>query len=157
MTPALVALTLAAALGSALVAGVFYAFSTFVMRALARLPPAQGIAAMQSINVVVINPAFLGLFLGTAAVCVALAGVTIAGWTTRPWLLLGGALAYLVLTLGVTMACNVPRNATLARLDAGSPDAETAWRRYVAEWSFWNHVRTAGGIVAALLFSLALR
>ena len=157
MTPALVALTLAAALGSALVAGVFYAFSTFVMRALARLPPAQGIAAMQSINVVVINPAFLGLFLGTSASCLALAGVALAGWTTRPGLLLGGALAYLVLTLGVTMACNVPRNATLARLDPESPDAATTWRRYVAEWTLWNHVRSAGGIVAALLFALALR
>jgi uncharacterized membrane protein len=39
-----------AALGSGLVGGVFFAFSTFVMRALARVPAAQGIAAMQSIN-----------------------------------------------------------------------------------------------------------
>jgi len=120
------------------------------------LPPAQGIAAMQSINVVVINPAFLGLFLGTAAVCVALAGVAIAGWTMRPWLLIGGALAYLVLTLGVTIACNVPRNETLARLDPASTDAEANWRRYVGEWTFWNHVRTAGGVAAAACFALAL-
>ena len=45
------------------------------MQALARLPPAQGIAAMQSINVVVINPLFLTVFLGTAVdfVCATIA------------------------------------------------------------------------------------
>jgi uncharacterized membrane protein len=43
-------LTLITALGCGLAAGVFYAFSTFVMKALARLPAAQGFAAMQSIS-----------------------------------------------------------------------------------------------------------
>ncbi len=50
------AMILFCALGSALVAGVFFAFSTFVMKALGRLQPEQGIAAMQSINVTVLNP-----------------------------------------------------------------------------------------------------
>jgi uncharacterized membrane protein len=58
-------LTLLSALGSGLIAGVFFAFSTFVMRALGRLPPHEGIAAMQSINIVVINPWFMTAFLGT--------------------------------------------------------------------------------------------
>jgi len=44
-----------ALLGSALVGGIFFAFSSFVMKALARVPSAEGIAAMQSINVVVLN------------------------------------------------------------------------------------------------------
>ena len=48
-------LTLLAALGSGLIGGVFFAFSAFVMKALARLRPDQGIAAMQSINVTVLN------------------------------------------------------------------------------------------------------
>ena len=59
-----------ALLGSALVGGVFFAFSSFVMKALARMPSSEGIAAMQSINVVVINPAFLGAFIGTALLSV---------------------------------------------------------------------------------------
>ncbi len=46
----LFALTFVSALGCGLMAGVFFAFSAFVMHALARLPPAQGIAAMQSIG-----------------------------------------------------------------------------------------------------------
>ena len=48
-------LTLLAALGRALMAGTFFAFSAFVMCALGRLRPATGIAAMRSINVVVIR------------------------------------------------------------------------------------------------------
>ncbi len=50
-----------------MVGGIFFAFSSFVMRALAKMPDAEGIAAMQSINVVVINPSFLGAFVGSAA------------------------------------------------------------------------------------------
>ena len=61
-------LTLISALGCGLVGGIFFAFSAFVMKALNRLPPAQGIAAMQSINVTVINPLFMTAFFGTAAV-----------------------------------------------------------------------------------------
>ena len=43
-------LSLFAAIGCAMMAGVF-AFSSFVMKALARLPAEQGVAAMQAINV----------------------------------------------------------------------------------------------------------
>jgi uncharacterized membrane protein len=56
MTGVLYAATLATALGCGLVAGVFFAFSSFVMPALKRLPPAQGIAAMQSINKLAVTP-----------------------------------------------------------------------------------------------------
>ena len=90
----LVVLTFVAALGSGLMAGVFFAFSTFVMKALARLPAREGIAAMQSINIVVINPAFLGVFLGTAVACVAVLGGAVLRWETSSaaCLLAGGAL-----------------------------------------------------------------
>ena len=65
-------LTFVAAL-SGLVAGIFFAFSNFVMKALARVSPGQGIAAMQSINVVVLNRWFFAVFLGTAGCCLVLA------------------------------------------------------------------------------------
>ena len=74
------ALTFLSALGCGLVAGVFFAFSAFVMNALGRLPAAQGISAMQSINVVVINPLFMGAFLGTAAACVLLGIAALVMW-----------------------------------------------------------------------------
>ena len=43
-------LTLFAALGSGVIGGVFFAFSTFVMPALARLPSQQGISAITALR-----------------------------------------------------------------------------------------------------------
>jgi uncharacterized membrane protein len=70
------------ALGAGLVAGVFFAFSSFVMKALAQLPAEQGVAAMQRINVVVLNPAFLGVFVGTAAIAGLCAAGALFSWGT---------------------------------------------------------------------------
>jgi uncharacterized membrane protein len=154
----LFALTLAAALGCGLIAGVFFAFSAFVMAALARLPAAQGIAAMQSINVVVINPAFLGVFFGTAVLCVVLIVAALIAWGAAGAIcLLVGALLYLAGTIGVTMVCNVPRNDALAAVAPDSTDGAGLWTRYVSEWTAWNHVRTVAALLAAASFAMALR
>lgn len=56
-------LSLLAALACALVAGLFLGFSSFVMRALGERPPAEGVAAMQAINRVILRSAFIALFL----------------------------------------------------------------------------------------------
>lgn len=153
----LFALTLAAVLGCGLVAGLFFAFSAFVMRALASIPPAQGIAAMQSINVAVINPLFGAVFFGTAAVCLAL-----AVWSPFLWhrpgavILLAGSLLYLAGTMLVTFVCNVPRNDALAAIDPTTADAAGTWAGYVSGWTAWNHVRTVAALAAAASFSIAL-
>lgn len=150
----LTALVVASTVASALVGGVFFAFSVFVMRALAGLPPAQGILAMQRINVTVLHPLFLGVFLGTAP----LLGVT--GYFARhsspsvAWLL-GAFVVYLVGSVGVTMAFNVPRNNRLASLEAHSAEAAAYWPVYVREWLAWNHVRCIACLVAAVLAMLA--
>lgn len=69
-------LTVAAALGAGALGGVFYAFSSFVMPALERLPDAQGLQAMQSINVTAERAGLMvGLF-GTALACCVLAYLT---------------------------------------------------------------------------------
>ncbi len=107
-------LTLISALGCGLVGGIFFAFSTFIMKALDRLPPAQGIAAMQSINIVVINPMFMAAFFGTALTCAIIIVSTLLSWP-KPGglLLLTGSLLYLLGTILVTIAFNVPRNNAL--------------------------------------------
>lgn len=90
------AVTVIAALGCGLMAGVFFAFSTFVMPALARLTPPEGIAAMQSINVKAVKSVFLAVFLGTAAACVLLAVSSLLSWyRPRSAHLLIGSLLYL--------------------------------------------------------------
>src|SRR3954467_1525155 len=96
-------------------AGVFVAFSTFVMRGLGALPAARGIAAMNAINVAAPNPAFMAVFLGAAMLCAVIAVVTFVLWPDEGTveLLLGCAL-YLVGCFGVTVAANIPRNTALA-------------------------------------------
>jgi uncharacterized membrane protein len=150
-------LTLLSALGCGLIGGVFFAFSTFVMRALAALPPAQGIAAMKSVNIAVLNPMFLSVFLGTAVSCVLLAVSSLLTWQ-KPGaaLLLAGSALYLLGAFVVTMVCNVPRNDALATLDPASAESARFWAEYVAGWTLWNHVRTIAAIAAATLLVIAL-
>jgi uncharacterized membrane protein len=150
-------LTVLAVLGTGLVAGVFCGFSTFVMRGLAALPPAQGVAAMNAINVTAVTSAFMFVFVGSAVLCAVLAVVTFVLWPGdgRVELLLGSAL-YLFGSFGVTMVANVPRNDALLELDPGTPEAAAYWPSYVREWTFWNHVRMVASAGSALAYVLAL-
>ena len=146
-----------ALLGSALVGGIFFAFSSFIMKALARMPSEEGIGAMQSINVVVLNPSFLGVYIGTAVVSLAAGGLALAGWG-RPFaaFFLGGAVFYLAGTFLVTALGSIPLNDQLAAVSATDPAARDVWERYLGRWTMWNHVRTAAAMVAALLYTLGL-
>lgn len=150
-------LTLLGVLGCGLVAGVFCGFSTFVMRALAQLPPAQGVAAMKAINVAALRPPFMLVFLGSAVLCAVLAVVTFVLWPDGATveLLLGSAL-YLFGSFGVTVTANVPRNEALMKLDPGTPEAAAQWPVYVREWTKWNHVRAMASAAAAVSYTLAL-
>jgi uncharacterized membrane protein len=150
------ALKLIAALGCGLIAGVFFAFSTFVMKALAQQPTAQGIATMQSINITVINPWFMTAFLGTSIACTILMVSSLLKWqqSTAAYLI-AGSLLYLIGTFGVTILFNVPLNDALAIVKPNSTEGATLWAKYLTNWTFWNHVRTIAALAAAALFTLA--
>lgn len=146
-----------ATIGCGLVAGIFFAFSSFVMTALGRIPAAQGIAAMQSINITVINPGFMLAFFGTALLCLALAGMAFISWgQPGSALIVTASLLYLLGCIGVTMVCNVPLNNLLAVTKPDTPEAHALWSRYLREWTRWNHVRTVAPAVSAILFIFAL-
>jgi uncharacterized membrane protein len=154
---AIVAVTFAAAIGCGLVAGIFFAFSSFVMGALGRIPPEQGITAMQSINVVVINRSFFLAFFGTAALCLALlAGAWFWWGVPAGKLLLLGSVVYLVGVVGVTMLGNVPLNNALAAVQPASPEGAALWTHYLDRWTMWNTVRTVAPTVSMSLFIAAL-
>lgn len=145
------------AAGAGLIGGVFFAFSAFVMKALTQLPFEQGVAAMQRINVVVLNPLFLALFVGTALLAgIGAAGAFLSWGTARSALLFIAGISYLVGSFGVTVAFNVPRNERLARLSPETAEAIAYWPIYVREWLFWNHVRTAASAVSAASAAAAL-
>jgi uncharacterized membrane protein len=153
----LFALKLFSALGCGLIAGVFFAFSTFVMKALAQQPPAHGIATMQSINIAVINPWFMTAFLGTAATCLFLAVSSLLKWHQPGAIhVLVGSLLYLIGTFLVTMVGNVPLNDALAIADPNSTEGAKLWASYLTNWTLWNHVRTVAAIAASASFTIAL-
>jgi len=149
-------LILCAAIGCALTAGIFFAFSTFVMQALALQPPAAGIAAMQSINITVINPWFIVAFFGPAVAGAALAILGSQQWDRLGVLWLAGTLFYLLGTIGVTFIGNIPLNDALAIVNPDSAEGATLWTKYLTDWTFWNHVRTIAAGLAAALFALSL-
>jgi uncharacterized membrane protein len=157
MSGAVDVLTLVTALGCGLSAGALFAFSAFVMDGLERLPPAQGIAAMQSINVTAITPAFMTALFGTGALCLGLSIWAVTSWDDdrAPWILAAGAL-YLIGVLGITMVANVPRNNRLAGLAADGAGAAAQWADYVRTWTAWNHVRTLAGVAASALLIVAV-
>ena len=151
-------LTLVAAVASAVVAGVFFAFSTFVMPALRRMPGTTGMPAMQSMNrMAPASPLFMLALMGTAALCVGLAIfvlVTRAGEPGTAWVVAGCAL-YLVCIV-ITGAYHVPRNDALNLVDPASAGAAETWRHYLAGWIPWNHVRTLSPLAATIAFVVAL-
>jgi len=161
MTTLLNLTILLATLGSLLMAGLFYAFSTAVMPALGRVAPGSGMEVMQRINEVILNPVFLGVFTGTALLALAAAGL---GWAQAPRaaavLFTLGALTYAVGVFGVTAALNVPMNEVLAKLGADSAAGHDYWRVYLRDWTLWNTVRALAGVVSGACLiagSMALR
>ena len=149
-------LSLSLVLGCGLVAGVFFAFSSFVMPALARLPAPAGIAAMQAINVAAVTRVFMVALFGTAAGCVLLVVLSLAA-LDEPGarLRIGGAALYVIGAIVVTAVVNVPRNDALAVLQPDLAESAVVWSRYVAEWTAWNHVRGACSLAAAALLLLS--
>lgn len=138
---------------AALIAGLFFAFSVAVNGALHRLKDSEYVAAMQSINLVILNPVFLLTFF-VPVLLLPLAAYLHSAIFPRFALLLAASLLYIVGTIGVTMAGNVPLNERLARFDLGAADgAEIARARaeYERPWNRLNGVRTAASIAATFL------
>jgi uncharacterized membrane protein len=149
-------MTVAGAAGAGLIGGVFFTFSGFVLAALKRLPAAQGISAMQSINKTAVTPPLMLALFGTAILSV-VAGI----WALRSWAepsatwILAGALAYLAAVV-ITTVANVPLNNQLAGLDPQAGDAPARWASFLTHWTVWNNLRGAAAVAAGLCLVIAL-
>ncbi len=144
------------ALGCGLLGGLYFAFSAFIMQALDRAGQAHGIAAMNSINAVILRSWFMPLFVGTTlgAAALALVGVLQRESAAANCMLAGGVI-YVVGMFIVTMAFNVPLNNALMRVSGESGEATATWQRFLKVWTRWNHVRTLACLVASALFIAA--
>jgi uncharacterized membrane protein len=140
-------------IGCGLMAGTYFAFSTFIMTALGRLGQTQGIEAMNAINVEIVKSLFMPLFLGTTLTSAALAVVAAYRWgEPGSTAMLAGGIIYVVGMFIVTMVFNVPLNDALAAVDPSGAEAAPHWARYLNNWTMWNHVRTIASTAACALF-----
>ena len=151
----------AATISSAALGGLFYAFSTFVMKGLDRTEPVEALTAMRGINAEAqANAPFLIFFVGSTLLA-AVVGVVAALRWSQPgsgYLIAGAVLS--VLAFVVTMSFNVPLNDHLAGLEPSAlstADALTEWRAYLMPWTNWNHVRTVAPLMGSALMLIGLR
>jgi uncharacterized membrane protein len=137
------------AFGAACLGGLYFAFGTAIMPALARRPGAEAAAAMREINRAIVNPAFLLVFVGTGLAALA---TIVIGVLARDWLLVGGATAvaggYLV-----TAAVNIPLNNAL---DRDQPGAD-AWERFAGPWKRAHTARSLLTVAGAVAVFVAFR
>jgi uncharacterized membrane protein len=141
-----------AALSVGVMAGIYFAFSVFVLQALDAAGRPVAMAAMQSINRVILKSPFLPLFFASSLACLSLviSGVMLWG-TAGTWQMVSGGALYLIGMLLVTIIGNVPLNNALEATDASGPEGEAMWRRYRQRWLPWNHVRTVSCMVSLVL------
>lgn len=142
--------------GASLITGLLFVFSNCVMQAFAEMPEGEGMRAMQLINRKILNPVFLGLFMGTTVVCVVV--VILAGVQRPPGygFAIAGALCYLAGPFAITATRNVPLNNALDGSPLDTDDGRAMWQRYLRDWTRWNHVRVVIGTGAIILLSVAL-
>ena len=142
---------------SGLMAGIYFTFSVFVMRALGDLPGVQGAAAMNRINTVIVKTLFLPLFFLSS---LGFAGALI--WSVLDWqadrsgLIALAAVLYLIGMFAVTAVGNVPLN---NQLQAAADDEGTllaTWQRYQRDWTRLNHIRTVSCTMACALMILSI-
>lgn len=148
-------ITVGAITGAGVVTGLLFAFSNFVMQALATLPNEQGMRAMQEINKRIINPVFVAFFLGTPLLCSVIGVDAFMNLDGKGSVFsICGSILYLAGPFGITMLFNVPLNNRLA--EAGVSDADVVWPDYQVRWQRWNHKRTYIGIVSIGLLAFGL-
>jgi uncharacterized membrane protein len=153
----LITSTFLASLGSGLIAGAFFVFSSSILPALSRLPPPEGILAMQTITGTMKGPLFILAFFATAIFAAGLGIVAPLIWSepAAPYLL-AGSLLFINGPFGLTLLKNLPLNNKLARVKPDSESGAAVWDEFLPSWRTWNHVRTVTSLAAAACFTMAL-
>ena len=148
-----------AATTTALMAGLFYAYSCSVNPGLNRLSDTGYVAAMQSINRAIQNPIFFISFFGAPILLILNTWVQYSQpLSLRFWLLLGATVLYLVGVLGVTVLGNIPLNEGLDffNVQTASPEEIAAQRAtFEGPWNKLHTIRTLASILALILVIVA--
>jgi uncharacterized membrane protein len=149
-------LLLASALSTALMAGLFFAYSFSVVPGLGQLGDYEYLRAMQSINRAIQNPFFFMPFFSSLIL------VPLAAWRVRDRgrrrLLLAGTVCYTAGVMAVTIFGNVPLNNAVEamQLQAMSiPELKAQRDAFEDFWNRLNLVRTVFSLLAFVYVALA--
>lgn len=137
---------------SGLMAGIYFTFSVFVMRALGELPAEQGAAAMNRINTVIVSTLFMPIFFLSSLGFAGLMIWSLLHWQTgQSGIIVLAALVYLLGMFAVTAFGNVPLNNHLQASADHEDKLAASWQTYQRDWTRLNHIRTLSCIVACAL------
>lgn len=138
---------------TALIAGLFYAYSCSVVLGLGKLSDMEYLKSMQSINREILNPLFFMSFMGT----VFLLPVSTFIYRSQNQvflLLLLATFAYLIGVFGVTVAGNVPLNDQLDKFDIANSTSQAIKEmrdKFENRWNFLNNIRTVSSVITIVL------
>ena len=139
-------------LSSGLIAGVYFAFSTFIMPAFAKIETTQSIAAMNSINKTILHSLFMPLFFGSSIISVVLIIFAFIHWgQVGSELTFIAGIVYFFGMFFCTVIFNVPLNNALARTDLNDNNAQQVWSHCLNTWTQWNHLRTVSSLITCAL------
>lgn len=140
------------AMASGIMAGVYLTFSVVIMRSLSRLDPAEGIAAMNTINREIVKTAFMPLFFGSTILAVLMIGAGIWLWGNEGATgIVASGFIYFIGMFMVTALGNVPLNNKLDRVEGAGLEAVQVWTEYLSHWTRWNTVRSVACATAMVI------
>lgn len=144
-------------IGCGLLAGVFFAFSAFMMASLGRIAPASGMAAMNAFTIDIVKSPFMPVFIRSTLTSASLAVLGGVRWgQPGSTSMIAGGVIYVLGMFVVTITVNQPMNVALLTTDLDSSQGLANWSRYLTEWTVWNHVRTVTSTAAFIFFIRAI-
>jgi uncharacterized membrane protein len=139
-----------------LMAGIFFTWSNAIKPGIGKLNDLEYLRALQSMNRVILNKAFMGIFLGSI---IAVALVPVFHFKLFPnnifWIFVLALVTYWIGVFGTTAFGNIPLNEILDKVNLEPLNLEeiTALRtRIEVKWNNLNLIRSiSSGITFALL------
>jgi uncharacterized membrane protein len=145
---------------TALIAGLFYAFSFSVNIGLSRLTDKGYLSAMQAINHAILNPFFFLSFFGTLLLLPLSAYLSYEQVpSSRFGFLIMATMVYVIGVFGVTVFGNVPLNEGLAnfRIELASPEEIGRQReKFEHAWNRYHQIRMVASIICLILVLIAV-
>ncbi|BFM08168.1 DUF1772 domain-containing protein [Halioxenophilus aromaticivorans] len=134
-----------------IMAGIYAAFSLFVMRSLAKLDAINAGEAMVAINQTIVKTLFVPLFFGSVLLYAYALVDALVYSKPQATLLAFAAVIYLLGMFVVTLKGNVPMNNRLQVLAPNHHQLREYWPQYAQQWSRLNHIRTVSSALATTL------